>query len=92
MNSTRSLGIAAAWSALGAIYERADRTDPRHIEFFFSPRVTSTGALKGALKELGIPTQDLDKIESDWVNRTLVVNAVDFYDALQRMKSVIHSK
>lgn len=88
MNSTKSLGIAAAWSALGAIYERADRTDPKHIEFFFSPRVTSTGALK----ELGIPTLDLEKIESDWVNRTLVVNAVDFYDALNRMKSIIHSK
>lgn len=88
MRGTKSLGIAAAWAALGATYEKSDRTDPKHIEFFFSPRVTSTGALK----ELGIPTQDLDKIESDWVNRTLVVNAVEFYDALQRLKTIIHSK
>ena len=88
MRGTKSLGIAAAWSALGATYEKSDRTDPKHIEFFFSPRVASTGALK----ELGIPTQDLDKIESDWVNRTLVVNAVEFYDALQRLKTIIHSK
>lgn len=91
MRGTKSLGIAAAWSALGAKYEKSDRTDPKHIEFFFSPRVASTGAI-GSTSTLTIPTQDLDRIESDWVNRTLVVNAVDFYDALQRMKAVIHSK
>lgn len=88
MRGTKSLGIAAAWSALGAKYEKSDRTDPKHIEFFFSPRMAETGALK----ELNIPTQDLDRIESDWVNRTLVVNAVEFYDALQRLKTIIHSK
>jgi len=88
LSSTKTLGLAAAWAALGANYESVDRTDPKHQEFTFSPRVLTTGALD----ILGLPTQDLDVIEAQWVNKTLQVNAVDYYDALQRMKSLIHSK
>lgn len=88
LSSTKTLGLAAAWASLGANYESVDRTDPKHQEFTFSPRAVSSGEL--AL--LTIPTQDLDAIEAQWVNKTLQVNAVDYYDALQRMKSLIHSK
>ena len=88
LSSTKTLGLAAAWASLGANYESVDRTDPKHQEFTFSPKVVSTGELA----VLTLPVQDLDFIESQWVNKTLVVNAVDYYDALVRLKSLIHSK
>lgn len=88
LSSTKTLGLAAAWASLGANYESVDRTDPKHQEFTFSPRNVLSGSLSG----FEIPTQDLDVIETQWVNKTLQVNAVDYYDALQRMKSLIHSK
>lgn len=89
LSSTKTLGLAAAWASLGANYESVDRTDPKHQEFTFSPKAVSSGELGIALS---LPIQDLDFIEAQWVNKNLVVNAVDYYDALQRMKSLIHSK
>ena len=88
LSSTKTLGLAAAWSALGANYESVDRSDPKHQEFTFSPRIVSSGELAS----IEVPTQDLDVIEAQWVNKTLQVNAVEYYDALQRLKSLIHSK
>jgi hypothetical protein len=85
---TKDLYFAAALLALGAEYESADRTDPRHIEFYFSPKkVGGNIALSGA----EIVTQDLDFIESQWVNKTLVVNAIEYSDAIKRMKSIVHN-
>lgn len=91
MNSTKDIYLAAAWLALGARHERTDKTDTRHMEFFFSPRpVFETGVLAGTLTNMD--AQDLDRIERDWVNGCVMVNAVQYKDALQRLKAVIHSK
>lgn len=86
--STKDLDLAAAYMAVGATYERADRSNPKNIEFYFSPRVVSTGALAS----VGIPTMDLDLVEKEWTNETLVVNAVKYAQALKRLKGIIHSK
>lgn len=86
--STKDLDLAAAFLASGAIYERADKTNPKNMEFFFTPRKASTGAISS----LDIPTQDLDFIESQWANKTLLVNAVEYAEAFKRLKSIIHSK
>lgn len=89
MNSTKDIYLAACWLALGARHERTDKTDARHMEFFFSPRpLFETGVLSGT----AIDGQDLSKIEGDWVNGCVMVNAVQYKDALQRLKAVIHSK
>lgn len=98
MNSTKattSIYFAAALLALGAKLEKTDRTDPRHMEFHFSspmrnapPALSGTGTVN--LPFTQVPTLDLDKLETEWVNRTLQVNAYDYAEAIQRMKSVVH--
>ena len=88
MKSTKDIYLAACFLTLGARHERTNKEDKRHMEFFFSPKpLFETGALSGN-SEAG---QDLDKIESDWVNGCVMVNAVQYKDALQRMKAIIHS-
>lgn len=86
--STKDLDLAAAYLAVGATYVRADRTNPKNIEFYFSPRTASTGAIAS----LNIPTQDLNTIETEWTNETLIVNAVKYAQAYKRLKGIIHSK
>lgn len=85
---TTDIYLASALSALGANLENVDKTDPRHMEFEFSPRKASTGALA----TIDLPIMDLEFIERQWANKTLSVNAVEFADAIKRMKSVVHSK
>jgi len=91
MNSTKDIYLAACWLALGAKHERTDKTDTRHMEFFFSPKpLFETGVLAGT--SINSDSQNLEKIEGDWVNGCVMVNAVQYKDALQRLKAVIHSK
>ena len=88
MKSTKDIYLAACYMALGAKYERTDKSDRRHMAFYFSPKpLFETGVL--AVNELG--GQDLDKIETDWANGCVLVNAIQYKDALQRLKAIIHS-
>lgn len=88
LKQTSDLYLAAAFSAMGATLENVDKTDPRHMVFEFSPRKVSTGALAN----IELTTQDLDAIERNWANQILTINAVQFAEAIKRLKSVIHSK
>jgi hypothetical protein len=87
MTSTKDIYLAAAFLAVGAKHENTDKSDKRHMEFKFSAPVAKfeTGALKD------IPAISLEQVESDWINGTLMVNAVAYKDAIQRLKGVIHS-
>ena len=95
MKSTKDIYLAAAWLSMGAKLERTDKTDKRHMEFFFSPKpLFETGVLSGETSTINIssaPAQDLDKIETDWVNEVVVGNLVSYKNALQRLKAVVHS-
>lgn len=82
---TTDIYFASALSALGATLKDVDRADPRHMVFEFAPR-TLSGDLPPA------PSQNLDYIEREWANGILVVNAVQYAEALKRMKSIVHSK
>ena len=84
IKSTKDIYLAACWLALGAKLERTDKADRRHMEFHFSSHEFSSQILNGA-------SLDLNKIETDWANGCVMVNAVQYKDALQRMKAVIHS-
>lgn len=86
---TRDLYLAAAFLALGAKYEGSDRTDPKNMEFIFSPKKVGEST---ALSGLDAATLDLDFIEAQWVNRSLPINAPDYADAIKRMKSLVHSR
>lgn len=82
--STKDIYLSALFLALGAEYEGADRTDPKHIEFYFLPR-------KSQMDIDGMVTQDLDTVERLWVNKEINVNAVTYSEAIKRMKSLVHT-
>lgn len=82
--STSDVYLASACLALGYKLETVNRTDPRHMQFEFSSEI-QTGTLGELLK------LELDEVEVKWANRSLIVNAFDFAEAIKRMKSVIHS-
>jgi len=73
--STKDIYLAAAIIAFGGEYIGADKSEPRHMEFQF---------------RIG-DSVDLDDIHTQWVNQTLKINAVAFKNAIQQMKSVVHS-
>lgn len=74
--------------ALGAEFNRADKENVRHMIFYFViPEDTA-----GLEKYFGSLYFDFGSIERDWTNSTLMVNATRYKDALQRLKSVVHSK
>lgn len=84
--TTQDLYLAAAYLALGAKYEGADRSDPKNMEFIFVPKMSQSSVIPST------PMQDLDRIEADWINETLVVSATAYAAAIKRMKSLVHSK
>jgi hypothetical protein len=70
---TKDIYLSAALIALGALYDGADKSEPRHMEFRL------------------VGDRDFDDLHTQWVNGTLTVNAVRFKNALQQLKSVVHS-
>lgn len=97
--STTDIYFAAALLALGAKLEKTDRTDPRHMEFQFSsptrpapPALVRGGETTINLPFTQIPTMDLEKMETDWANKSLQINAFEFAEAIKRMKGLVHSR
>ena len=85
---TKTLGLAAAVKALGAEYRGVDKSDPRRMEFFFAiPKDTyDLERYFGNLKF------DFQSVEIQWTNGNLQVNARRYFEALQDLKSVIHTR
>jgi len=83
---TTDIYLAAAILALGGTYEGVNRTDPRHMEF----ELSLTPKFQSDVLASALPS--LDSYEKEWANGTLMINAVAFKDAIQRMKSIIHTK
>jgi hypothetical protein len=88
--------FAAALMSVGAVLEDTDKSDPKHMEFYLtlaSPEFQSV-TLASAVVNGGAETQfrNLAYYEKEWANGTLQVNAIKYKDAIQRLKSVIHSK
>lgn len=92
MKSTKDIYLAATFIALGARYSHANKEDPRHMEFFFeTPHEDALENSDNFLADLTTALPDLNKIEKDWVNGNVMVNAVKYKEAIQRMKSIVHS-
>lgn len=81
---TSDVYLSAALLALGYKLESIDRKDPRHMVFSFETSIKS-----GTMGD--IFQKDITRVETEWANRTLTVNAFDFAEAIKRMKSLIHS-
>lgn len=98
--NTTSIYMTAAFMALGAKLEDIDKTDPRHMIFSLSDgsidptSETTTYSIndKGQTSvSSAISVNNLEVWERAWANETLQVNAVRFMEAIQRLKSIIHS-
>ena len=91
--TTTDVYFCAALLALGSKLEDVDKTDRRHMQFtvsrdfykFESENLPSNTTVAVA------NNLDLEYYEKEWANGTLMINAIQFKDAIQRMKSVIHS-
>lgn len=97
---TSDIGLFSAFLACGAVFLEADRDDPKHIIFKVGmPKeiAHTTGSLTFAGDEK-IPilasyvSSKLNDIEAQWINETLQVNAVIYFNALRRAKSIVHSR
>jgi hypothetical protein len=85
---TSDVYLASALLASGYKLGNVNRSDPRHMvfEFFLPAPSENLGQVGYAVNQ-----QNLDQLETQWANRTLIVNAFDYSEAIKRMKSLIHS-
>lgn len=88
---TPDIYFAAAMLALGASIEEVDKTDRKHMRFLLVRHgyEFKSNILKEALQASNM--MDFEYYEKEWANKTLLINAIDFKDAIQRMKSIIHA-
>lgn len=91
--TTSDIYFCAALLSLGAKLENTDKSDPRHMQFTVIPNEYHFQSENLPSKPSGdyLPI-DLEYYENEWANGTLCGNLINFKDAIQRMKSVIHSK
>lgn len=92
---TADVYFCAALLSVGAKYEGADKTDPRHMEFEvslnypnFQAEPLASAVLNGNIQSV----LGLEYYEKAWANGELMVNATKYKEAIQRMKAIIHSK
>lgn len=81
MKTTKNIYLAAVFLCIGAILKEVKKDDLRHQEFVFEMYDRDGNIAIGVL----------DKVEIDYANKQVMVNAADYREALQRMKSVVHS-
>ena len=83
-----TLGLAAAVKALGGEFVRVDKSDSRRMIFYFTiPKDTYD-----IEKYFGNLKFDFSAVEIQWTNGNLQVNARRYFEALQDLKSVIHTR
>jgi hypothetical protein len=96
---TTSIYMTAAFLALGAKLEDIDKTDPKHMIFSLSDGSTEPvvafklpdGNNDTSTITYTISEYNLSVWEKSWANGTLMVNAVKYMEAIQRLKSIVHS-
>ena len=86
---TSDIYFAAAMLALNAELVEVNRDDPRHMVFEFKHTREILDDLGGASFEP--KSYDLDWVERQWTNGTLLIVATKYADAIRRMKTSVHS-
>lgn len=94
--NTQDIYFCAAMLSLGAKLDYTDKSDPKHMKFYLS-QDTPVYTFQSSFipNSTGVSTEskamDFEYYENEWANGSLTVNATKFKDAIQRMKSVVHS-
>lgn len=95
---TQDIYFCAAMLSLGAKLDDTDKSDSKHMKFHLSQELTPVYKFQSTTLPDGSSVtvdssivKDFEYYENEWANGTLMVNATKFKDALQRMKSVVHS-
>lgn len=92
---TTDIYFCAALLALGSKLENVDKTDPRHMKFTVSRNgyeFQSVNLHNAVTDTIASFQADLEYYEKQWANGELMINAIQFKEAIQRMKSVVHSR
>lgn len=84
--SSTDIYLAAALMSLGAKLVDVNREEPRHMIFSLEMDGFESSILNQTDAHL------LSNLEKEYANEQLMVNAVKYKDAIQRLKSVVHSK
>lgn len=84
--TTKNIYLAACFLCAGANLRDVDKTEERHQKFIFDYLPTQTEEVPNDARFM-----DLDQIEMAFANKTLLVNAVEYGEAIRQLKSVIHS-
>jgi len=86
---TSDIYFVAALLTLGAKIDETDKTDPRHIKFTVVQELTETGFASPSIPaNVGV---DFEYYEKLWANGQMVVNALSFKNAIQQVRTLIHS-
>lgn len=90
MKKTSALNMAAAFLAKGAVLVGTDKADPKHMVFCLEVPKQPEEVLPEKVSEK-IDEASLDAWETQWANDTLMVHARRYSEALQTLKSIVHS-
>lgn len=92
--NSSNIYFVAALLTTGAKIESVDRTDPQHIKFtvFQSEpvRVFSSENIPNGVSTV-TTLSGLELYENEWANGTFMVNAISYKNAIQQVKTLIHS-
>lgn len=88
--STTDIYLAAAFLSMGAMLDNVNKDDPRHMIFEFTSSSIDDSHVTVSYNLSDFESK-MDLWENQYANGILMVNAIKFKDALQRLKSIVHT-
>lgn len=95
--TTSDIYFVAALLAVGAKIKEVDKSDTRHIRF--TVQQDPLGTVVYEFKSENLPSgrgvtssiAGLEYYETQWLNGIMMVNAISYKNAIQQVKTIVHS-